>query len=85
MLRAQGVVGVLVVHGRSTLLLRPAVLLPAYRQRSVAQPLFCMRSALATPRPRLGQPLRWSARLVPCTGQPKLAKIWFAGGLVGSC
>ena len=39
---------------------RPAVLLPAYRQRSVAQPLFCMRSALATPRPRLRQPLRWS-------------------------
>ena len=39
---------------------RPAVLLPAYRKRSVAQPLFCMRSALATPRPRLGQPLRWS-------------------------
>ena len=62
---------------------RPAVLLPAHRQRSVAQPLFCMRSALATPRPRLRQPLRWSHGLCRAPGSQNWQIGLFTGGLVG--
>ena len=64
---------------------RPAVLLPAYGKRSVAQPLFCMRSVHATPRPRVGQPLRWSHGLWRAPGsQNWQIGLLGTGGLVGS-
>ena len=76
MLRAQGVVGVLVVHGRSTLLLPPrcaATGLPPTVGRAAAV-LYAQRTRDAASAAQAASPL--VARLVACTGQPKLAN-WF--------
>ena len=83
-LRAQGVVGVLVVHGRGTPLLPPrcaATGSPPTVGRAAAV-LYAQRTRDAASAARAASPL--VTQLVPCTGQPKLAN-WFAGGLVGSC
>ena len=73
MLRAQGVVGVLVVHGRGTLLLPPrcaATGLPPTVGRAAAV-LYAQRTRDAASTAWAASPM--SARLVRVLGQPKLA------------